>query len=148
MAEVRFYHLQRTSLARALPGLLEKVLARGKRAVVVAGSAERVEALNSHLWTYDDRAFLPHGSAQDGAAADQPIWLTDSLENPNQAEVVVLTDGAAADALDDFAICCELFDGNDPAAVEAARERWKAYAAAGHTVTYWQQSGRGWEKKA
>ena len=45
MTAVSFYHLESTSLDRALPSLLEKVLERGHRAVVIAGSEERVEAL-------------------------------------------------------------------------------------------------------
>jgi DNA polymerase-3 subunit chi len=41
-----------------------------------------------------------------------------------------------------------MFDGNDPAAVAAARERWRVYTAGGHALTYWQQNARaGWEKK-
>ena len=69
---------------------MEKVLARGSRAVVVAGSEERVEHLNALLWTYDDRGFLPHGSARDGFAAEQPVYLTTEEENPNAATVLVL----------------------------------------------------------
>jgi DNA polymerase-3 subunit chi len=42
----------------------------------------------------------------------------------------------------------DLFDGGDPAAVAAARQRWTAARAGGHTLTYWQQGPRGWEKKA
>ena len=59
MTEVRFYHMTRTGLEAALPQMLEKTLERGQRAVVIAGSEERVEALNGHLWTYRDRTFLP-----------------------------------------------------------------------------------------
>lgn len=149
MTDVRFYHLQRRSLEETLPQLLEKILERGSRAVVMAGSDERVEALATHLWTYDQRAFLPHGTARDGNAAEQPVWLTSSEENPNGADVLVLADGATVQDIAGFKICCELFDGNDADAVSAARARWKEYAAAGHTVTYWQQTDRGgWEKKA
>ncbi|MGA7117695.1 MAG: DNA polymerase III subunit chi, partial [Hyphomicrobium sp.] len=39
-SEVLFYHLERQPLERVLPGLLEKTLQRGWRAVVQAGSAE------------------------------------------------------------------------------------------------------------
>lgn len=149
MTDVRFYHLQRRSLEETLPQLLEKILERGSRAVVMAGSDERVEALATHLWTYDQRTFLPHGTARDGNAAEQPVWLTSSEENPNGADVLVLADGATVQDIAGFKICCELFDGNDADAVSAARARWKEYAAAGHTVTYWQQTDRGgWEKKA
>ena len=48
-----------------------------------------------------------------------------------------------------FERCFELFDGRDDAAVTESRERWKAYKAAGHAVSYFQQTAAGgWEKKA
>jgi DNA polymerase-3 subunit chi len=40
-----------------------------------------------------------------------------------------------------------MFDGNDEAALAAARARWKAAKEAGHTLTYWQQTEKGWEKR-
>ncbi|WP_029007097.1 DNA polymerase III subunit chi [Azospirillum halopraeferens] len=149
MSEVRFYHLQRQSLEQALPKILEKVLERGWRAVVLAGSPERVDALNQHLWTYDPASFLPHGSARDGFAPDQPVWLTAEDENPNDATVLVQVDGVSSDRLASFDLVCDLFDGNDPDAVAAARGRWRRCKDGGHALTYWQQSERGgWEKKA
>ena len=143
MTEVRFYHLTRTSLESALPQMLEKTLERDQRAVVMAGSEERVEALNAWLWTYRDRSFLPHGSKRDGFAADQPIWLTATDENPNGAQVLFLTDGAASEALDDYALCAMLFDGKDETAVSGARAAWRRLKDAGHDLTYWQQDERG-----
>lgn len=143
MAEVLFYHLQRQPLEEVLPLLLERTLARGWRAVVVAGSPERVEALNTLLWTWRDESFLPHGSAADGAPERQPIYLTCVEEAPNRAEVLFLVDGAAASDLSSFLRCVDLFDGNDPAALEAARQRYRAARAAGHDVTYWRQEPDG-----
>jgi len=148
MSEIWFYQLNRQTLETALPALIEKALAAGKRAVVMLGSEERVEALDNLLWTYDERSFLPHGSARDGFAAAQPVWLTESDENPNAAQILVLADGAHSARVAEFERCLELFDGNDPAAVAAARRRWKDYSAAGHEVAYWQQDERGkWERK-
>ena len=66
MSEIAFYHLTRSPLEAALPKLLDKTLQAGKRAVVIAGSPERVEHLNGVLWSYDDASWLPHGSAKDG----------------------------------------------------------------------------------
>lgn len=149
MTEINFYHLTRSTLEQALPRLLEKALQTGARAVVMAGSAERVEALNAHLWTYDPNSFLPHGSAKDGNAAEQPVWLTVSDENPNAASLLFLTDGATTTKLGDFTRCFELFDGRDETAVGKARERWKLLKADGHSIAYWQQNDKGgWEKKA
>ncbi|MCP4330068.1 MAG: DNA polymerase III subunit chi [Alphaproteobacteria bacterium] len=149
MSRVDFYHLTRSSLESALPRLLEKVLKSGARAVVMVGSDERVEALNAHLWTYDDRGFLPHGSAKDGHAAEQPIWLTNQDENPNAASVLVMVDGSRSQRLAEYDRCLEMFDGRDDDAVAAARRRWAEYRDAGHQVSYFQQNERGgWEEKA
>lgn len=149
MSEIGFYHLQRQSLEEVLPKLLEKVLERGQRALVLAASAERVSALDAHLWTYEERGWLPHGTQREGSPAEQPIFLTTREENPNAADVLVVVDGAQPAFVDRFPRVADLFDGRDAAAVEAARERWSQYRAAGHALTYWQQGERGgWEKKA
>lgn len=148
MADIGFYHLLSTALERALPRLLERAWSQGHRIVVRAASAERVEQLNAALWTYDEAAFLPHGSARDGNPAMQPIWLTDRDENPNGASMIVLVDGLEAADLQTFARGADLFDGNDADAVAAARNRWRRAREAGHNLTYWQQTEAGWERKA
>jgi len=152
MTEIAFYHLERSTLEQALPALLEKTLKAGKRALVLAGSEARVEALAGHLWTYAPDSWLPHGTARDGSPEDQPVWLAAADENPtlnpNGAEFLFLTDGAASAGLEAFERCFELFDGRDEAAVVAARDRWQEYKAAGHDLTYWRQGANGgWEKK-
>ena len=148
MTDIAFYHLQGSSLESALPKLLEKTLEAGKRAVVMAGSEDRVEALNGVLWTFQQDSWLPHGSPRDGNAEAHPVWLTIDDENPNGAAFLFLTDGATSANVGDYERCFELFDGNDPAAVEAARGRWSGYKDAGHALTYWQQSETGrWEEK-
>jgi DNA polymerase III subunit chi len=147
LAEIGFYHLTSTPLERALPKLLERGRAQGHPIVVRAGSAERVTRLDAMLWTYDEASFLAHGSARDGNPAAQPIWLTERQENPNHATMLVLVDGSEAGDLSSFVRCVDLFDGEDPAAVEAARERWRRARAAGHELTYWQQTATGWERR-
>ena len=149
VAEARFYHLLRVPLERALPQLLERCLARQWRAAVRLGSAERVAALDQHLWTYGERSFLPHGTVRDGDAELQPIWLTDGPDVPNGATVLFLADGAEAEDTAPFDLVCDLFDGNDPEAVAAARERWKRLREAGLTLTYWRQQADGtWTEEA
>lgn len=149
MTDVSFYHLERTALEAALPRILEKAAAAGLRSVVVAGSDERVAALNSALWTYNPNSFLAHGSAEDGPAADQPIYLTTEDENPNGARVLALVDGVEIKDIEPYERVLDLFDGHDPDAVQAARARWASLKEAGHDLTYWQQTPEGgWAKKA
>lgn len=149
MTDIRFYHLQSQTLEQALPALLAKALEKGSRVVIRTGDAKEAERLNELLWTYDPNSFLPHGSAKDGHAADQPVYLAGSDENPNGADVLILTGGAGSARMDEFKLCCDMFDGRDENAVSGARARWKAYKDAGHSVTYLQQTPRGgWETKS
>jgi DNA polymerase III subunit chi len=148
LAEVGFYHLLSTPLERALPKLLERACAQGHSVVVRAGSADRVAQLDAILWTYEEASFLAHGSARDGNPAAQPIWLTDRDENPNRASMAVLVDGVDQGDLSPFARCADMFDGNDPEAVERARERWRLARHAGHQLTYWQQTASGWQRRS
>lgn len=148
-SEVMFYHLEGAKLEAVLPQLLEKTLARGWRAVVQAGSDERLAALDIALWSYRDDSFLPHGTAALGSSARQPVYLTTGDDTPNDAGVRFLVDGARAASFEGFARFVYLFDGADPEAVAIARDEWKAAKAAGCEVTYWQQSESGsWRKKA
>jgi DNA polymerase-3 subunit chi len=145
--ELFFYHLERQPLERVLPDLLEKCLERGWRSVVQVSSEERRDALDAHLWTWRDEAFLPHGSVKDGNAGDQPVWLTTEPENPNGATVRFLAEGAEVPEAGYHRVVV-LFDGNDPDAVDRARAVWSAAKARGDDATYWQQNDAGrWERK-
>ena len=148
MTEVYFYHLQNRAVESVLPELLEKSVERGWRAVIQA-SEDRLEALDAHLWTYREDSFLPHGTDKETTAADQPVLLTASERNPNQATIRFLIDGAPLppDAASYQRIVL-LFDGDDPDAVATAREHWSVAKAQGLEVTYWQPDDQGrWQRK-
>ncbi|MBI1867415.1 MAG: DNA polymerase III subunit chi [Methylocystis sp.] len=155
MIEVWFYHLQRQSLEAALPILLERSLARGWRVVVQASSERRLKELDDLLWSYAPESFLPHGTRKDFEPEAQPIYLTVAADNPNGADVRFFVEDAsvapvlanAESAPRERALL--LFDGNDEAAVLAARGQWKQLKDAGHVLSYWRQSEDGkWEKQA
>jgi DNA polymerase-3 subunit chi len=154
VSEVLFYHLERRGLDDVLPGLVEKTLERGWRALIRTESADRAGAVDALLWTYDDQSFLPHAQAGDGDASMQPVLITVEAGNPNGAQLLFLVGGAPAPDWDDdaaraFTRIVLLFDGRDPAALTSARESWTAAKGAGHAVTYWKETPAGkWEKQA
>ncbi|HTZ01627.1 MAG TPA: DNA polymerase III subunit chi [Xanthobacteraceae bacterium] len=149
MPEMLFYHLKGQTPEQVLPALLAKSLERGWRVVVQASSEERVEALDAHLWTWRDDSFLPHGTWRDAEAAQQPIVLTVNDDNPNGAAVRFLVDGATmpgnGDGYDRVVV---LFNGDDPDAVDAARESWTKAKSEGIEATYWQADEQGrWRRQ-
>jgi DNA polymerase-3 subunit chi len=151
MSRVDFYHLQMQPVEKVLPKLLEKAYATGKHILVKVGTEDRVPFLNTALWTYDDQSFLPHGAKADGNADRQPIWLTAGQDNPNQATMLFLVDGALADEeqLNTFERVLNLFDGQSETALQQARQFWKQVKALGCECCYWQQDENGiWKQKA
>jgi DNA polymerase-3 subunit chi len=150
MTEILFYHLQNQSLEAVLPTLLQKTLERGWRAVVQVATEERMSALDDHLWTFTDESFLPHGTDREAHAADQPVLITLSDANPNDAAIRFLAEGADLPAdLSAYQRIAILFDGTDVQALALARDQWRKVKAEGHDATYWQQDERGrWQRKA
>jgi DNA polymerase III subunit chi len=149
VTEVWFFHLERQPLEAMLPQLVEKTLAKGWRAVIKAGSAERVEAISSGLWMHSEEGFIPHGTKQDGHAEMQPVWITDEDDRPNRPDALFLVDGADTADLAELQRLVRVFDGHSEDAKEQARAAWRAAKADGHDVSYWQQDERGrWINKA
>ena len=150
MSRVDFYHLQKQSLEEVLPKLLEKAYASGNKIKVKIGTESRVDFLNSLLWTYNDESFLPHGSKKDGAAELQPIWLSVGDDNPNGATMLFLTDDAmpVEGDTENYARIFNIFDGNNPEALQNARNLWKNLRSSGAELHYWQQDNDGrWAEK-
>ena len=151
MTRVDFYHLQKKTLDEVLPILLQKAYSTGKRIKIKIGTEERVEFINSLLWTYNDESFLPHGSKKDGFAEQQPIWLSADSDNPNGAAFLFLVDGAEENIqnLQNYERVFNIFDGNSETALQQARFLWKNFKNSGCEVYYWQQNNSGkWEQKA
>ena len=147
--EFWFYHLESQPLQTVLPILLEKTLSRGWRACVRFSTPERLESIDSVLWTYRDDAFLPHGTVRDGKAERQPILLTLDETNPNAADALFLLEAATEGKPRRFRRIMRLFDGADEEAKSLARAEWREARSDGFEVSYWRQdSGGAWKKSA
>ena len=150
MTKIRFSPLTPQSLEQALPAILTKALAGGRKAVIRFTTEGDVRHFNEHLWTYNPDSFLPHGTKTDGNQEHQPAFLTTGNDKPNGADMLVLCNAQTVpENVADFSLCCDFLDGRDDEAVQEGRARWKAYKEAGHAITYWQQTeSGGWEQKA
>jgi DNA polymerase-3 subunit chi len=143
-ADVAFYHMTRSRADDTLPPLLSKTLAAEKRAVVCC-EQDRFGQISTAIWSRQPDSWLPHGvSGKDEDAALCPIWLTDEAgDNANEAGFLFFLDGKTPEDLPEAERVFILFDGTDDVAVAAARERWKAFEAKGHKLSYWKQDEQG-----
>jgi len=150
MGAVHFYHLTSSPMERALPKLLEKAYAGGFRTIVLAEDEEKVDRLNTILWTYEEGSFLPHGSAKDAEPEKQPIFLTSTPpETGGEKQILCITSGQLSRATDAFERVLDIFDGSHDDQLSAARARWKIYKEQGVSLVYHQQTeSGGWQQKA
>lgn len=143
MAEVWFFHLDAQPLEHVLPRIVTSSLTRGWRLVIETAIPNRLAKISELLWSFEDVAFLPHGFEGEPNPERQPVWLTSTSENPNNAQVRVLLDGAQPGDISKLARAVLIFDGTDPEALENARAAWKKQKAEGHDISYWKQDEGG-----
>lgn len=146
MAEVGFYHLTRTGASEALPVLLGRTLDAGKRAIIRCATPDDARALDDALWKVPAPPWLPHAATGGKYPDRQPVWITAGEDVPNGGTFLFLLGATQPPDLSRFERVFDLFDGRDDAAVAAARQRWSALKAGGHTLTYWRQEARGWTR--
>lgn len=133
-------------LVSAVVKLLEKVYLSGKRAVFFSPISERVELINKALWTYSTNAFIPHGDKHLGFTESQPIYFSDTFENPNGASILILMDtfDLTNPLYADFEKIMVVFE--DTTVVQDMEKIYRDLKDAGKNVNYWKQSPKGWEK--
>lgn len=143
-----FYHLEASTLEGVLPGLLEKTLEKGWRALVKLPE-DKLAQLDSFLWTFRDDAFLPHGRDDEPQAELQPILLSATTQDATGFDAVFLLDGAAIEKMNGVSRAMVMINGRIAEDVQRERGRWKTLKDAGESLAYYQQDDRGrWEKKA
>lgn len=143
---IQFYHLLSTSRERAVPKLMEKALSSGAKVVMFASADAPLKTMSDALWTVDPASFLPHGSRRDGYVSEQPIYLTSTEENPNDAEILCILDGSSPASITHYSKVLDVFDGSREDEVASARARWASYKSQGFALQYVkQQPGGGWK---
>ena len=152
-AEYWFYHLEASTLEGVLPGLLEKTLEKGWRALVKLPEDklpnDKLDALDNFLWTFRDDGFLPHGRDDEPQAELQPILLSASTQSAKGFDAVFLLDGASVEDMDDVSRAMIMINGRSQDDIKRERARWKTLKDEGASLAYYQQDDRGrWEKKA
>lgn len=150
MGEVLFYHLTRSPVEAVLMQNLPRALAQGWRAVVRGTERARLEWLDERLWLGPEESFLPHGLAGGPQDARQPVLLTTAREAPNRPQVLAVIDGAEVEPGEAAGLerLWVLFDGADPAAVEAARALYRRFREAGFPPQYWSEASGRWQRQA
>jgi DNA polymerase-3 subunit chi len=141
MAVIDFHTLpenSRTPRMKAACQLVERAFLDGQRVLVWLQDERELAAFDDLLWTFGDRAFVPHEMlAADPAASEAPVQLFAGATLPAAAlaggfaTLVALREEASADALA-FERIVEVLDAA-PACRAAGRNRFRFYRDRGIT---------------
>ncbi|QYK43540.1 MAG: DNA polymerase III subunit chi [Paracoccaceae bacterium] len=143
-----FYHLTRSTAEATARSLLARAVGQGWPVMLRGTDAARLARLDDWLWTESDEGFLPHGLEGGPHDARQPVLIGRGAA-ANGARAFLLVDGATVSEAE--ARGAErlwlLFDGQDPAAVEAARGEWRRLTDLGLAAQYWSEESGRWAMK-
>jgi len=139
MAAVDFYTLpegSRTPRLKAVCQLVEKAFLGGERVLVWLQDETQQAGFDDLLWTFGDRAFVPHEMlASDPAACEAPVQLfagarlPEAVKSGGFSTLFTLREDASADALT-LGRVVEVVDA-DPAVRTAGRARFRFYRERG-----------------
>jgi DNA polymerase III subunit chi len=143
VSRVDFYRLTRDPVERVLPAIAGKILGGQARLLVVAASEAQRRAIDEALWAVPPVGFLPHGPADGPDAANDPILIAASLDDPpaNGAANVALADGEWNDDALAFDRAFLFFDNSR---IDDARATWRKLGAMDDVEThFWKQDDQG-----
>jgi DNA polymerase-3 subunit chi len=110
--------------------LTEKAYLRDLKVVLLSESAADAEVLDELLWTFNERAFVPHELRREPssvpAAGSAPVQLTPVLDSIEGADLLVNLSDRLPAGLERFARIAEIMDGDADRRAKG-RERFKAY---------------------
>lgn len=117
--------------------LLRKATRSGAQIVVTAPGAE-LAGLDKLLWTFADTEFVPHVLQRRGAALPAhlqgtPVWLAEEPTAAAHHQVLVNLGHDVPQGFESFDRLIEIVSA-DEGDRQAARSRWKHYAARGYTI--------------
>lgn len=119
----------------------------GRPLLVYTRDTKRLEKFDRLLWGYEATAFVPHVAADDPLADRTPVLLATAAPLPMPLPGAALPawlvnlDLDCPPEAERFERILEIVSDHDQDK-QAARERWRQYQAAGHTLHAHDVSGR------
>lgn len=131
------FHFNVADRAEYACRLLRKAVRKGAR-VTVAGAPADLNHLDRMLWSFDPLEFVPHVMLRRGEAPvprlrTTPVWLVADVAEAGHHDVLLNLFDDAPPGFESFARVIEIVTADDQDR-QAARLRWKHYAARGYPI--------------
>jgi DNA polymerase IIIc chi subunit len=75
---------------KSVSTLVEKCYYSSLKVLIFSFSKEEIKLIDNYLWSYSKKHFIPHATNADPFIERQPVLITDTLKNLNDADCLVL----------------------------------------------------------
>lgn len=101
--EINFYEVDE-GIIKAMAPLLLKILDEKKRAIIFIKNIDKINEVDSALWSYGRSKFIPHITIldKDFELTNQPIIISHLEENINNADYLIFLDEPSPDFVKSF----------------------------------------------
>jgi DNA polymerase-3 subunit chi len=90
MIKISYYKTKPDQLSKAFCQLAQKCYYSSINTCVITNNSDFTIELDRILWTYSKKHFIPHATNEDPLPQEQPIYITHSIENPNNSKIIIL----------------------------------------------------------
>jgi DNA polymerase III subunit chi len=143
MTEAVIYKLTNNPWKKVFPKLLEGVVSKGNKVHVLC-AAEKIKEIDDVLWTYEQLAFLPHGTSEDSHVENQPIILSSKPQALNGAKILAITNDNIPENYKEYDKILFVFDASQHQSIPNVVKQLEEY---GIKKSYFIQNAQGaWDK--
>lgn len=140
MTDIHFYHDAEDRVAAACH-FAAKAWRAGRQVALATTDSSEARRIDQWLWTFEPLAFVPHVAADSPWAGETPVLIGEPGAPWAHRDVLINLDTAIPPGFEDFKMVVEVVGCSEAERVPA-RERWRQYKAAGHTLTAHGLGGR------
>lgn len=133
MTEITFYTHADDPLDVARR-IAAKAYGQGKQVMIYAPDAALADAIDRLLWTTPALGFVPHCRDSDALAGETPVLIGTHVDALRSADVMINLHQEQPPAFARFERLVEIV-GEDAAAIEPGRARYRFYKARGYALT-------------
>jgi DNA polymerase IIIc chi subunit len=145
--KIMFYHATQTSMIAVLFELLKKSFQNNKKSLVYVDTHQNAAQISDDLWKFTDDFILPHGLITEEMPDKQPILLTHTLNNLNNADYIFFIGQVDISDITDFERYIVIFDDSSEHIKTHVREHYINLKNAGKTALYYKQQDGAWVSK-
>ncbi len=143
--DISFYEVVSDLFEKSVCKLIEKSYQTGQNSFVKVEDENFQEIINKSLWTYSQKTFIPHGSINDSFPERQPVLISHSEGNVNNAKILLSVASEYTD-IEIFERVIIIFSHDSKLQKDLCRALYYKYKEKYGAIKYYKQNPKGvWE---